>query len=156
MVVERSPSSVLLLLHAEHSAGPDDGQGLPDDCRDELAPEAEGLDQLQSAEARWESIVWDASGGARRGAMALAALQLPPHSADDAGKSAGQGPDAPALDAHSQSLHFVQQAQPDAAEPYTQDAARSAERSFAAQAVAALQVPEASQGARTRLELAKP
>jgi hypothetical protein len=145
-VAERSPSLVLLLPRAGHSAVLAGAQAHRDGFRDERAREAEGLDQLQSDADQWEPSASDASDGARRGEAADALLQLLALlAAGDAGKSADPGRVARARDASFLSelpLGPLALAEQDAvAELYTPDAARSAEQSCAAQVAAARKQP---------------
>lgn len=112
----------------------------PVGCRGEPAQEAADRDLLQSDEVRPKPYVSDALVDVRPGATADAA---PPHPLGlaDAGaeKSVAQGPVVP-VQVVSFRWESLLQAQPDAAaEPYTQDAARSAEQSCVAQAVGEVQ-----------------
>ena len=68
-----SPSSGLLLHHAEHSAGRAGARALRDARPDEPVPEAEAPDQLRADALQSELCAWDASDGAHRDAAADAA-----------------------------------------------------------------------------------
>ena len=60
-----SPSSGLLLRHAEHSAGRAGAQAHPDGCPDELVPEAEAPGRHQADARPRAPGAWDASDGVR-------------------------------------------------------------------------------------------
>ena len=148
MVAERNPSSVLLLPRAEHSAALAVALVHPDGYPDAPGPEAAALDRHQAGEDQWTRCASDASDGAPRDAAEAAAHQPRPHLADaDAGKSAvleldALEPGGLQSDAQPPPTPVVQ-AQPDAeAELYKQDAAQSAEQSFAVPAVVERWEPE--------------
>jgi hypothetical protein len=128
---------------------------LQDVHRDERALEVEAPDQLRAAAHQPEPSAWDAWDGAHQDAAD--APELRPALADaGAEKLAGPAPDGRARDERfRQALRFGRQAQPDAAaELCTQDAAQSAERSCAAQALATEQQPQVAQQNAVRLETA--
>jgi hypothetical protein len=135
-VVERSPSSALLLPHAEHSAAQAGALAHPDGYPDAPGLEAAVLDPRPAGEVPSNPSAWDASDAAPQDA-AEAAEHPPRHLADaGVGKSAvlvldALEPVAPQLDAQPPPTPVVQ-AQPDAvAELCKPDAVRSAEQSFA-------------------------
>ena len=129
----------------EHSAVPDDARGHRDGSPDGLVPAVEALVQLRSDALQWGPNAWDASDGAPPDVAADAA-HLPPVApvVADAGRSA-----VPVPGGLVQGASFLQErwfvllgsVRRDAGEPYTPDAAPFAERSFSAQAVAALPIP---------------
>ena len=136
MVEERSPSSVLLLPHAEHSAALACALAHPDGYPDAPGPEAAALDPRPGDADQSRPSASDASDVAPQDAAEAAAHQRR-HLADaGAGKSAvleldALEPDDSQLDAPLRPMPVVQ-AQPDAvAELCKRDAARSAEQSFA-------------------------
>jgi len=136
----------LLLHRAEHSVVLDGARAHQDGFPDERGRAEEVLGQLQSDAVRSEPSAWDASDGARPGEVADAEHQHQALPADeDAGKSADQGPVAPAQDAWFQRdfpLALLGLVEQDAeAEPYKPDAGQSAEQSCAAQVFAARQQP---------------
>ena len=148
MVAERSPSSGLLLPPAEHSAALAVALAHPDGYPDAPGPEVAGLDQRPAGADQSTPTASDASDGALQDAAEAAAHQPRPHLADaDAGKSAvleldALEPGGLQSDAQPPPTPVVQ-AQPDAeAELYKQDAARSAEQSFAVPAVVERWEPE--------------
>lgn len=141
-MAERSPSSALLLRHAEHSAAQDGALAHPDGYPDALGREAAALDPRQAGAYQWMPSGSDASDGAPQDA-AQAAGHQPQLLADvGAGKSAvleldGLEPDGLQLDAQPRPMP-VAQAQPDVvAALCKQDAAQSAEQSFAVPAAVA-------------------
>jgi hypothetical protein len=141
-VVERSPSSVLLLPHAEHSAAQAGALAHPDGYPDARRPAVAALAPRPTDADQWTPSASDASDGAPRGAAEAGAHQ-PPHLADEgAGRSVVLELDVLApgglqLDAHSQPKLAVQ-AQTDAvAELCKPDADRSAAQSFAVRAAVA-------------------
>ena len=111
----------------------------PDGCPDELVPEVEAPDLLQSDEVRSEQSAWDASVGAHPDVVADAVRRLLALPVDeDAEKLAGPARDVPAPDA----LFLERLRGPlvlelrDAAEELCKpDAGPSAGRSFAEQAL---------------------
>jgi hypothetical protein len=130
----------------EHNAVLAGAKAHRDGFLDERVRAEEALDQLQVDAAQTEPSAWDASDGAHPGEAADAAHQPRALPADgDAGKSADQGPVAPAQDAWFRPelrLALWGPAEQDAeAEPYKPDAAQSAEQSCAVQAFAARQQP---------------
>lgn len=145
-MAERSPSLVLLLPRAEHSAVLAGAKAHRDGFPDERVQAEEALDQLQADAVRSEPSVWDALDGARRDEAADA-----PHprrallAAGDAGKSADPERVVRARDASfppELRLALLVPAEQDAvAELYRLDVARSGEQSCAAQVVAARQQP---------------
>ena len=148
MVAERSPSSVLLLPRAEHSAALAVALAHPDGYPDAPGPEVAGLDQRPAGADQSTPTASDASDGAPQDAAEAVAHQPRPHLADaDAGRSAvleldALEPGGLQSDAQPPPTPVVQ-AQPDAeAELYKQDAARSAEQSFAVPAVVERWEPE--------------
>jgi hypothetical protein len=148
VVAERSPSSVLLLRRAEHSAALAVALAHPDGYPDAPGPEVAGLDQRPAGADQSTPTASDASDGAPRDVAEAAAHQPRPHLADAAaGKSAALELDAlepGALQSDAQPPPTpVVQAQPDAeAELYKQDAAQSAEQSFAVPAAVERWEPE--------------
>ena len=151
-----SPSSGLLLRHAEHSAGPAGAREHRDEHRDELVPEAEAPDRHREDAHLPASSAWDAWDDAHPDATDAADLRRAPSDAG-AGKLAGPAQDARARDAWSrQQAHpSVRSVRPDAAaELCTPDAVRSAEQSCAAQAAAAAPEPLGLRGAALPLEAA--
>jgi hypothetical protein len=151
-VAERSPSSALLLRHAEHSAAQAGALAHPDGYPDEPGPEAAALDRRQAGEHQWTRCASDASDGAPRDAAEAAAHQRRRLADAGAGKSAvleldALEPDGLQLDAPLPPKPAVQ-VQPDAvAELCKPDAARSAEQSFAVPAAVERWEPEVQPGA---------
>lgn len=97
MVAERSPSSVLLLLHAERNAVPACGQVRPGDCLDELVPVVEVRAPHQSDVSQPDPNVSDASDAVRPDVAEDAVHQIPALPEDaGAGKSAVPVQGAPA------------------------------------------------------------
>ena len=134
MAAERSPSWVLLLCRAAHSAGRDGARERQDGCRDELVPEAEAPDQHQWGAVLSETFAWDASDDVRRDVVAGAAHPLQPHLADaDAGKSVGRARDVQGQAALLMvpQLGWLALEQQDAEAPCTQDVVQSEGQSCA-------------------------
>ena len=120
-----------------------------------MVQEAEGPDPLQSVAVLQHLFAWDAWAGARRDEAVDAAHPFPHLAAGDAGKLAGRGRDVREQDASCLQVNWLALLAPrDAvAEPCTQGAARSAERSCAAlEAAAGLQPQGAQQDAALRAE----
>ena len=111
---------------------------LPDGCRDDLVPEAEGLDQHQEDAHPQALGAWDAWDGARRDAADAAGLRLEPAD-EDAERSADRAQDVRAQDAwYLRETRLVQWERPvGAVELCIRDAVPSAARSYAAQGAAA-------------------
>lgn len=143
-MAEHSPSLVLLLPRAEHSAVLDGAQAHRDGFPGERVRAAEALGRLQADVAQSEPSASDAWDGARRDEAADAPHQLQALlAAGDAGKSADPERAVRAQDASSPPglppVLLVLVEQDAGAEPYRPDAAQSAEQSCAAQVFAARQ-----------------
>jgi hypothetical protein len=134
VAVERSPSSVLLVLHAERSAVLACVRAPPADCPDEPDPAAEAPDPLRSDAVplpRYASGAW---AGARPDVRAGAVHPRLRLADEDAGRSAAPEQDAQARGASFPQLHWLAAwARVDAAaELYIRAAVQSGEQSFAA------------------------